>query len=266
MPSLPPMMRCLLAFSTAILPVPLFCALTFVCADLLGSAGCLAPGPDWTRFAVICALSSSLPSALYAFSDRTRTDAELIREHSRAVLITFGFFAAALLSLAGPFMRWIGAPILFLPAVLSRFAFGAACPLVLLSSYLAEKLLPTEDGAASPASPRLRRFGISVLVLSLIPFAAPLLTEGAVHILPAPFSAVLFLCVCLTARRQILQGRMLPALLWPAVCYAAIDGAAAVLRAPAGPEALTAAACALSAAAASLVLLIHAAAEGGLRR
>lgn len=257
------MLRCLLAFSAAVTPVPAFCALTFVCADLLGSASCLAPGSDWTRFALISALSSSLPPALHAFSDRTRPSGVLVREHARAVLITFAFFAAALLILAGPLMRLTDVPVFFLPSILSRFAFGAACPLILLSGYLSEKLLPAADGAP-PAW--LRRFGISALILSAIPYAVPLLTQGEIHVFRAPFAAVLFLCVCLTARRQILERRMLPALLWPAVCYAAFDGSASLFSSHAGTAATAAAACTSAAAAVSLALLARSAASGEMKQ
>ena len=171
-------------FALTLAAIPLVGWLILICADFLSLADCLAPQPGWLVFSLILSLSLSLPPALYAWPDRSRTMPDIARETARAILLAFSLFALFFLATARPLFQWLGIPAMLLHLAAANLTPLFSCPLIYISYKISALLLP-RPGPETPPPFAMKLFGVLslLLVLALIlhPFAMPEALMPLVH-------------------------------------------------------------------------------------
>ncbi len=172
--------------------VPFTGWLVVVCADFLSLENSLHPRPGWTAFALITALSLTLPPVLHAWPDHTRPLSVLVRESARSMLLSLSLFAVFFLAGARPLFRWMGLPDIMLSQAALLLAPLVSCPLLYLSYKVSAVLLP-RPGPSEPRPRSVRLFGalslvfLGVLLLHgfLLPGAQPVIHTGTLSLIGA---------------------------------------------------------------------------------
>ena len=154
-------------FALTLAAIPLSGWLLLVCADFLSLTDCLHPQPGWTVFALIAALSLTLPPALHSWPDHGRPLPDLLRETARAILLSFSAFALLFLVGTRPLFQWIGLPDIMLPTAVVFLAPLVSCPLQYLSYKISVALLP-RPGPSAPRPHSMQAFGILAFILLFV--------------------------------------------------------------------------------------------------
>ena len=170
--------------SLTLAAIPFAGWLILICADFLSLEDCLHPRPGWTAFALITALSLTLPPALHSWPDHTRPLRDILRETARAMLLSLALFAVIFLLGARPLFQWLGLPSLMLPTAALFLAPLVSCPLLYISYKAAVTLLP-RPGPVTPRPQAVRAFGmlslLLILLLMLHPFVLPAPPTPLIH-------------------------------------------------------------------------------------
>ena len=178
--------------------------LILICADFLSLEDCLHPRPGWTAFALICALSLTLPPALHGWPDHTRPLRDTVRETARAMLFSLALFAVIFLLGARPLFQWIGLPTLMLPTAALFLAPLISCPLLYISYKTAVVLLP-RPGPATPRPRAVQTFGVlSLVLLLLLVFHAFLLPGPSAPLIHAGMQSMIAAAWRFLALRHVL--------------------------------------------------------------
>ena len=151
--------------------------LTLVCADFVGLDDCLSPRPGWIMFAAVSAFSMTLPPALHAWPDLSRSPGELVREGLRSTLFSFTIFALLFLAGSRPLFSWMHVPAPMTAMVAANLSLTFSCPLAFISYTISRSLLPRPAPEAS-APPAMRRFGWLAYAFLALAAVQPWLTGG----------------------------------------------------------------------------------------